>query len=194
MPRMKINYTLTALILIMMPQLTAAQSSEPLSGLFACEALTDTEAALACFRSETAKLRGTEVRSGVTAAPVGLGTQPRIAPQSPVQTIETQSPVQKADVTIPKTTQDDPEKFIPLNKDEAPKTRILTIKSTERYGRNRYRRFYLENGEVWKQTEQAFMRLGKGNPDKLTIKTGSFGSYRARVNGKKPAFYVKREK
>ena len=84
------------------PQLASAQTSASLSGLFACEALTDSDAELACFRAETAKLRGTRA-----------STVPKVT--------ETQSPVQK----IAPEQNDDPEKFIPIQKDETPKKRCV---------------------------------------------------------------------
>lgn len=180
MPRSKINSTLIVLSIILAPQVVTAQSSEPLSGLFACERLVDADAALACFRAETAKLRGT----GAIAAPVDAGKL----------SIEPQSPIRKTDATIPKATNDNPEKFIPLKRDETPKKRTLTIQSVQTYGQNGYIRFSLENGEVWQQTERGNLRLGRSNPDKLTIKKGALGSFRARVNDKAPSIRVRRVK
>ena len=170
-PRLRINYILPALMLAAAPQLASAQTAASLSGLFACEALTDSDAERACFRAETAKLRGTRA-----------STVPKVT--------ETQSPVQK----IAPEQNDDPEKFIPIQKDETPKKRTLTIQSVETYGQNGYIRFNLANGEVWRQTERGNLRLGKASPDKLTIKKGALGSFRARVNDKAPSVRVRRVK
>jgi len=180
MPRLKINHTLLALILVMAPPLATAQSSKPLAALFACEALTAKDAELACFRAETAKLR----EAGVATTPVEVGEQTRVASQNPVQ---------KA-VDDPTALSDDPEKFIPLRKDATPKRRTLTIKRAQPYGRNGYIRFNLENGEVWQQTQAGRLRLGKAGPNKLTIKKGALGGFLARVNDKAPSVRVKRVK
>ena len=168
----KAKYILPTLILMAAASpLASAQSAAPLSGLFACEALTDTAAELACFRSETAKLRGTRASNVPNSA-------------------ETQSPAQK----ITPDQNNNSEKFIPIQKDESPKKRTLTIQSVETYGRNGYIRFNLANGEVWRQTERGNLRLGKASPDKLTIKKGALGSFRARVNDKAPSVRVRRVK
>jgi len=157
MRRLKLYHALPALIIFMAPPIATAQSSEPLSGLFACEALTDTDAALACVRSETAKLCGT----CVTTPPIGSGKQSGTESQSAVQN----------------PTLDSSEKFIPLKRDETPKKRTLTIKSAQTYGGNGYIRFTLENGEIWHQTDRGNLRLGRSNsPDKLTIKKARWGA------------------
>ena len=184
MPRLRINYILPALMLAAAPQFASAQTSASLSGLFACEALTDSDAELACFRAETAKLRG----AAVPATPIGIENSSRIEPP-----IDPQRTLQKA-APAPKAINDDPEKFIPIQKDETPKKRTLTIQSVETYGQNGYIRFNLANGEVWRQTERGNLRLGKASPDKLTIKKGALGSFRARVNDKAPSVRVRRVK
>jgi len=182
MPRFKLYHALPALIILMAPPFATAQSSEPLSGLFACEALVDKDAALACFRAETAKLRGT----GVTTPPINAGTQTGTAPQRPVE---------KAAITAPESNDDNAKKFIPLNREKTPKKRTLTIQSAQTYGGKGYMRFTLENGEVWQQTDSGKLRLGRGSgPDSLTIKKGALGSFRARVNDKAPSIRVKRVK
>ena len=188
MLRLKTNNVLLALILILAPQLAAAQTSESLAGIFACEALTEPDAELACFRTETAKLR----EAGVTITPIGDEAQTRVEPQSGGQ--ETAGIPQATPQATPQAKDNDPEKFIPLRKDETPKKRTLTIQSAQPYGRNGYIRFNLENGEVWQQTERGRLRLGKANPDKLTIKKGALGSFLARVNDKAPSIRVKRVK
>jgi len=182
MRRLKLNLALPALIIFMAPSIATAQSSEPLSGLFACEVLVDTDAALACFRAETAKLRETRV----TTPSIDAGTQTGTTPQRPVE---------RAAIKAPESNDDNAKKFIPLRRDETPKKRTLTIQSAQTYGGNGYIRFTLENGEVWQQTDRGNLRLGRGSsPDKLTIKKGALGSFRARVNDKAPSIRVKRVK
>jgi hypothetical protein len=163
-----------AFLLLTIPQLTHAQSA-PLSGLFAREALSGADAQLACFRAETAKLRAGEGSAAAMAAPAAT----LITPQSSVP--EASAPL------APKSA---PAEFAPLAK-EIPKSRTVAIRSTVKTARG-YTRFTLENGEVWEQIEPARVRLGKGAPDELLIKRRSFGSFIARVNGKRPSFKVRR--
>ena len=185
----KSSLAFAMMLLTAAPQVASAQSSNALSGLYACETLANTDAQLACFRTETAKLRAAETPSRVTlgerrdvkndkppASETGV-ENPRVA----------QSDVDKPDV-------DESEKFIPMKKDTTPKSRTLTIRSTATYGANGYVRFTLENGEVWQQIESARIRLGKGSPDMLTIKKASLGSFRGRVNDRRPSFRLKRIK
>lgn len=140
-----------------------AQTAPSLSGLFACEAVTGQAAQLSCFRAETAKLR-----AAGGAAPLAAP----LATPEPARTPE----------------------FAPLPKEEvkAPKSRTLAIVSAQVAGGKGYTRFTLENGEVWQQIESARIRLGKENPDTLTIKRASFGSFIGRVNDKRPSFRVRR--
>lgn len=176
----KSSLVFTAILLSAAPQLASAQSASPLSGLYACEALAAKDAQLACFRAETAKLRAAETPADKPAVKNNEISAPETAP--------------KTEKVVEKPRVDESEKFIPLKKDTTPKTRILTIRSTATYGANGYVRFTLENGEVWQQIESARIRLGKANPDKLTIKKASLGSFRGRVNDRRPSFRVKRIK
>ena len=162
------------------PQLAFAQSSDPLSALYACEALAANDAQLACFRAETAKLRGAKPSTD------NLGVRSTV---KPVVNSDNSLAVEK---TAEDSRIDDSQKFIPLKKNVELKTRKLNIKSTTTHGANRYIRFILENGEVWQQGETARLRLGKGDPDVLTIKKVKFGGTRGRVNDKSPSFRLKR--
>jgi len=162
---------LPAVILLMaVPQIASAQSSSqssaPLSGLYACEALTQKEAQLTCFLTETAKLRAAESSGDVIAVEK-----------------ETFAEIKKAEV----------EKHEKI-KANPPKRRTLAIKSASAYGPNGYMRFTLENGEVWLQKESGRVRLGRAEPDMLTIKRASFGSFLARVNDKGGSIRVKQVK
>lgn len=155
-----------ALFLIAAPQIAAAQSG-PLSGLYACEVMSDSKAQLSCFLRETMKLRAAEE----SAADI-------ITPQ---QTLITPLP----SVAEPK--------FAPLAKEKAKsaKSQTVAIRSTSKTAKG-YTRFTLENGEVWEQIESARVRLGKSDTDALTIKRKSFGSFIGTVNGKRPSFRVRR--
>ena len=164
-------------VIIAMPQMGSTQSSNPLTDLYACEAVANKDAQLACFRTETAKLRGgeTPVRApAISAAPV-ISAEPLVVEK------ETAPAFNEAFEAKPKTV-------------KAPKERTSVIRSTETYGANGYIRFTLDNGEVWQQIESARLRLGKGSPDELMIKKASLGSFRASVNDRRPSFRVKRIK
>ena len=167
----KSKYAILPLVLgvLAAPSLAAAQSASGLSGLFACETVSGETAQLSCFLEETAKLR---------AAP----TPQNITPPAVSSKVVTEAPT------------DDPEKFLPIPKDTTPKSRTLTIERTTTYGRDKYVRFFLANGEVWQQIDSGHFRLGKGSPDKITIKKAALGSFRARVNDKAPSIRVRRLK
>ena len=183
----KTRFIVTAMIVVTAaPSLALAQSSNALSGLFACETLTDKTAQLDCFLAETAKLRGAETSGakGGLVTDTLLPIQKNITPNTPTIPRGAEAPAEKAIV--------DEEAFIPLRKDETPKKRTLTIASTKTFGRNKYVRFTMANGEVWEQVSHGRFRLGKANPDKLTIKKASFSSFIARVNDKGTGIRVKR--
>jgi len=86
--------------------------------------------------------------------------------------------------------------FTPLKKEKtkAEKKRSLAIVSTKVYDRRSgYIRFFLENGEVWQQTQSGRVRLGKTDgQDILALSGGALGSSFAKVNGKGTAIRVKR--
>lgn len=155
-----------ACVPLSLPLAAHGQSANSLDSLYACEALTDDADQLACFRAETAKLR-----AGITP----LAVTPPPAP------------------TITAPTPPEPE-FAPLKKPKeakAPKSRTMAIRSTSTTASGHIR-FTLENGEIWQQLEKEYVRLGRGDPDMLTIKRKSMGSFLATVNDKRPSFRVRR--
>ena len=161
---------LAAPLLLAMPTLATAQSQSSLSGLYGCEAITHKDDQLACFLRETAKLRAVN-------APVALESVP--VPTPPV--IEKPAPPQVEFAPLPS------------DKPKAAKSQTVAIQSTSRTAKG-YIRFTLANGEVWQQIEKAYVRLGRGDPDMLTIKRKSMGSFIATVNEKRPSFRIKRIK
>ena len=179
------TYTKTSIFTAMMlllaaPQIASAQSSSPLSGLYACEALASNAAQLECFRAETAKLRA-------AGPPAGQPVVNRGSISAPERVAITEKAAEQPAI-------DESKKFVPLRKDVAPKTRKLAISSSTTYGSKGYLRFTLENGEIWQQMQSAHIRMGKGEPDVLTIKKASMGSSLGRVNDKRPSFRMKRIK
>lgn len=155
-----------AILMLAAPSIAAAQSSAPLSGLYACEAISDSSAQLACFRAETAKLRAAETSGDVIAVEK-----------------ETFSEIKKAEVEA------EVEK---VEQEKTAKKRTLVIASTSTYGGKGYTLFTLENGEVWKQIQPGRVRLNEGEVNSLTIKRASFGSFLARVNDKGKSVRVRR--
>ena len=176
------------------PSLALAQSSNTLSGLFACENITDKNTQLNCFLDETAKLRGVEtsVEKNALDNVAPLSIQKDVMPKQPTVLREAEAPVVKEAPVEKAVVEDEP--FIPVQKDTTPKKRTLTIASTTTFGRNDYVRFTMANGEVWQQSSYGKVRLGRGNPDKLTIKKAYFNSFLARVNDKGTGIRVKRVK
>lgn len=160
----------TMLALTAAPQFALAQSA-PLSGLYACEAISGQADQLACFRAETAKLRAAETSGDVIA--VEKDTLDEIK----------KTEVRKAEVKREKAV-----------KEKSAKTRTLAIRSTATYGSKGYVRFTLENGEVWRQTEAARIRFTDSGTDTLTLKRAAMGSHRGTVNGKRPSFRVRQVK
>jgi len=214
----KFSLLSAAALMLGAPQMASAQSASALSGLYACEAISDISAQLACFRAETAKLRAADPsvssapsvsstpslsstslsstsgavieRRSLTAAPVAR------APSSSSLPAAQPAEIKQAEITKPVLKESEDENF-GLTKKEPPKeieSRTLTVASTERWGPSRLIRFTMENGEVWQQTDAKSIRVGKGNPDVISIKKARLGSFVARLNDKKPAFRVKRLK
>jgi len=214
----KLSLLSAAALMLGAPQMASAQSASALSGLYACEGVSDISAQLACFRAETAKLRAADPsvssapsvssspslsstslsstsgavieRRSLTAAPVAR------APSSSSLPAAQPAEIKQAEITKPVLKESEDENF-GLTKKEPPKeieSRTLTVASTERWGPSRLIRFTMENGEVWQQTDAKSIRVGKGNPDVISIKKARLGSFVARLNDKKPAFRVKRLK
>ena len=189
-----------AFLLLSIPQLTHAQSAPALSGLFACEAISNAEAQLSCFQIETAKLRGVASPSASSssgpifapsAAPVVTDS---LAAQKETLALERQQLAAEKDrLAAEKKRVAALEKQM-KDKANPPKERTVAIVSTSRFGPNRFIRFTLENGEVWQQTEAAYVRLGRGDPDMMTLKRTSFGGSTGRVNGKAPTLRLKQVK
>jgi len=129
-------------------------------------------------------------RKSLTAAPVAR------APSSSSLPAAQPAEIKQAEITKPVLKESEDENF-GFTKKEPPKeieSRTLTVASTERWGPSRLIRFTMENGEVWQQTDAKSIRVGKGNPDVISIKKARLGSFVARLNDKKPAFRVKRLK
>jgi len=169
---------LSLMVFMVFSQSAIAAPANTLSGLYACEAITDKDAQLSCFVAETAKLRAAE----------NSGDFVTIDKQA-AEEIEKESYGFNLP-SLPKLkifgTSDGKKKVKSL------KTRTLAIKRTSTI-RKGYLRFYLENGQVWDQTQPAKVRqLGKENPDTLVIKNAAMGSFLARVNGKGPLVRVRR--
>lgn len=76
---------------------------------------------------------------------------------------------------------------------KAPKELVSPILKTERNNRNGLR-FYLENGQIWDQTDSSFISVNKKKQNSAVIKKAAFGSFRLRVNGKGTPVRVKRIK
>lgn len=222
----KTKYSLLAATLLLgaTPQIASAQSSlqpsEPLSGLMACQTISNAEAQLTCFQIETAKLRGAAATSVPDAPAASVPDVPVPAPVAvpelaPVEadslaaqrkTLAAEQhrlAIEKEQLALEKTRlAEEKQAAAALKKEEAAKptkidTRVersLEIVSTKKFGALKYVRFTLANGEVWQQNESAYVRLGKTDqPDMLVLKPKSFG-YRARINDKNPTFRVKRIK
>jgi len=154
-----------ATLLIAAPQFAAAQDTDALAGLFACELISETQAQLSCFRTETAKLRGAEASGEIVAL-----EKEAVEEFKEFKELKAEKDIKTA------------------------KSRTLVIQSTQRVGPNRYVQFTLDNGEIWQQAETKRLRLGRANPDKLTIKRASFGSFLGKVNDSRSTFRVKRVK
>lgn len=200
-----------AVLMMGAPQMAAAQSSPELTGLMACQAISNAEAQLACFQIETTKLRGgSRPFSDPVAPPVLPSPVVPVVPAPAVSetdrlALERDSlAAEKARLKAEEARLDaekdrlaaEQKRLSAEKKDAEAKTkrqpRNLAIASTSRFGPNRYIRFTLENGEVWQQTETASVRLGKSDgPDMLELKPKSFGSYIGQVNGKSRRFRVK---
>ena len=179
-------------VMLAASQIAAAQSSLPLSGLYACEALSSKDAQLSCFIAETAKLRAAEGTGDLVAvekeslaeleaAKLAAAEKERAADMKLAELKEAEATLAKKELAVE-------------TKINPPKEQTLAVRSTSRFGASKFYRFTLENGEVWQQAEAAYVRVGKGNPDQLVMKRRAMGSYTARVNGKAPSFRIKKIK
>lgn len=171
------------------PQMAFAQSSSPLSGLYACEQVEGDAAQLACFRAETAKIRASESLGGG-----GSLQEERLAIEQEKQQLATE----RARITAEKESLNQAKKPA-FNKNfdtgpKAPKSQTVAITKTETLRASGYIRFTLANGEVWQQTESERVRLGRASPDVLVITKGRIGGYFGKVNDRRPSFKVKRVK
>ena len=169
----------TALLTLAGPSIAAAQSSAPLADLYACQVISDSRAQLSCFISETAKLQAAETSGDVIAVEKETFAEIKNAE------VEAEVASQKAEIKQAAKAEARAEKV------EPPKVRVLAVKEAKKFGPNRWVRFTLENGEIWQQTESKYVRVGKGNPDMLTIKRAAFGSFLAKVNDKGSSFRIK---
>ena len=169
------------------PQIAFAQSSLPLSDLYACEQVSGDAAQLACFRAETVKLRA----SGTFGDSVSAEKE-RLANERESIAIERQRLAAEresfADAKKPAFSKS------LEKKPEAPKSQAVAITKTEVLKASGYVRFTLANGEVWQQTEPERVRLGRASPDVLVVKKGRIGGYFGKVNDRRPSFSVKRVK
>ena len=199
----KIHLSLCVAIVVGLgvPQIASAQDGS-LSGLFGCEAISNAEAQLSCFQIETAKLRGGVAASAPVLAPAPM-IAPKIAP-GPTPPVTDSLAAQRESLALEKqrlaAEKDrlaaEKKRVAALEKrvkDKAnpPKEQTVAIASTSTYGSKRLIRFTLENGEVWQQTEEDYVRLGREDPDMMMLKRTSFGAMTGRVNGKAPTLRLK---
>lgn len=187
----KTKYLISATLLLALtaPVAASAQSAAPLSGLFACEIVSNKDAQLACFLTETAKLRAPELLPAVPAVePQSLAVQREsLAIEKERLALETERlAVEKQRIAALKAESE--------KKAKLTRNRTLAIVETSTFGSNRFVRFTLENGEVWQQTEAAPIRLGRADPDMMMLKKTSFGAMTGRVNGKAPTIRLKQIK
>ena len=192
------------------PQLASAQSAAPLSGFYACEALTTQDAQLSCFLAETAKLRAGDVSGDVLpaaplpsaslAAPPAVSVGNLVAEKESLAVQQQSLAAEKEQLALEKTRLKVEQKRVAAleknveAKANPPKERTVAIVGTSKVGLANYVRFTLENGEVWQQKESGRFRLGKGSSNTLTIKRGALGSTRAKVNDKGRLIAVKQIK
>lgn len=167
--------TLAAFSQPALAQSVTAPTAKTLAGLYACEAISAPTEQLACFKRETALLRTGETSGEFVTIDKAAAKE-----------IEKES----FGFNIPKLKLfggKDGDK-----KSESRKELSFAIKRTSKTARG-YVRFYLENGQVWEQTQSGYVgRLGKKDPDTLLIKKAAFGSYTARLNEKGPLTRVRR--
>ncbi|MEP3655246.1 MAG: hypothetical protein ABJO36_10155 [Litorimonas sp.] len=206
----KCAFSAALLVMFAAPQITRAQSSSSLSGLYACETLIDKNLQLSCFLTETAKLRAKNMPATPEAATSvdptiktdaivqaqGLAAEKeRLAVEKERLAIEKErAALEKQRVVAMNESDDKKSQKEKEKKTKSPKERTVAIRSATVTPGSGYIRFTLENGEVWRQSAPARIRMGKGSPDVLVIKKASFGSFIGKVNGKSPSFRMKRVK
>lgn len=166
-------------LILWVPQLSVAQSSNILSNLYACETINEKTSQLECFLTETEKLRKAETAGSF------LAIDKNVAANIEKESFGFNIPSLPSLGFLKKTGE---------NKTKPLKERSIAIISVST-GYKGYLRFTLENGQVWQQTQPAKVRhLGKADPDILVIRTAALGSFLARVNGKGPKVRVRRVK
>ena len=76
---------------------------------------------------------------------------------------------------------------------ETPKNVIIKIIKTTEFGYKKTK-FYLENGQIWKQVDSRSIRINKKSLNNAHISKAALGSYLLRINGKGTAIRVIRVK
>lgn len=175
-----------AIVMMAAPQMSFAQSADALSNLYACEALTTKDAQLSCFLTETARLRGVDARGDAVKGTAAVTEKDTRVARIDQARKDQELKAAKQELAALKQAEE--------VRKNPPKKRSVAIVSAVRYGANGYMRFTLENGEVWQQIETGKVRLGRAEPDMLTIKRASLGSFLGRINDKRPSFRIRQVK
>jgi len=85
------------------------------------------------------------------------------------------------------------EKEASINKSKASSDLVSVIVKTEKTARNRTR-FYLENGQVWQQTNSGNVYVSKKKQNTAHIRKASVTGYKLKINNKGTLIRVKRIK
>jgi len=168
-----------------LPSTASGQTPDVLAKLYECKALTDNAARLNCYdaaagRVEAAQQTGELVAIDREAAEeiqrdsfgFNIPSLPKISLFNRANKDKKDAPSAKADF------------------DEV----VFPIKSVRKMNNGRVK-FYLENGQVWQQTQDKRVpKIRSGQTYSLQIKKAALGSFMGRVNGKGSGIRIKRVK
>lgn len=199
------RFSLAALSMILSAQ-AQADTGESLQGVAKCRAIEDPAERVECYDALAGEPTSPTVESSSPEEQLPE-TNPAVSPEAPI-TLE--PPTEPSDATsiaqspaaeprpAPQTegTSDESEDLVErfgLEQVETANADELESRLVEDYdGWWGNTKFYLENGQVWQQTQPGRWRhQGPANP-KVTIRRRAFSSYRLKVEGSNRTIRVKR--
>lgn len=191
--------------------LAQTPQSDEITGLLACQSESDDAARLACFDAAVSNFaKAREDGDIITVSKEQIQNVERDSfgfsiPSIPVlsgllggnntpkpKTNPLTDPVEKT--AVERTKRDKRPNIPALGETESIKQVNLNIVKTQNFGYKKTR-FFMDNGQVWEQTDTSRVRIPKITKDKkpvAEIRKGSLGSFLLQIDGKGRAVNVKR--
>ena len=146
--------------------------------LLACGQITAAADRLACYDGVAGRLSGDEPKNVVAVA----------SPPPPAAEPEPE-PAEAGSSTLGEKYLERPKR----QKKEKPADVDVVVTKVDRDARGRMR-YYLENGQIWRQAEDRSVSKPRSIPTPAKIKVGFLGSHAIRIDGTKSSIKVRRVK